>query len=164
MNFSLQTSFPAPAATVIRMFVDRDYVERKYRLLDVSDFAITDLQKQGDDFAVSFQFRAAGQSNIPEFARKLVGETIRVKQVERWNSKTLRGSIDIEIAGAPAKVQAAMQLVASAADSSVLKFDWTVHCGVPLLGGKVEKVIADDVQRRVAADGKASIALVPHYL
>jgi hypothetical protein len=80
MNFSIELQYPAAAETVMKMIVDRHYFERKYQALEVADFEITDDRLSADAFSIDFRFRAAGATNIPEFARKFVGDAIRVKQ------------------------------------------------------------------------------------
>jgi hypothetical protein len=163
MNFSIELQYPAAAETVMKMVVDKRYFERKYQALEVADFTITQHQVSDQTFGIDFRFRAAGATNIPEFAKKFVGDAIRVKQAERWQIAQRKGTIDIDIAGAPVSVHADMQLFAKDANRSMLRLDWTIRCGVPLLGGKVEKLIAEDVRRRAEADGAISAKLVSEY-
>lgn len=163
MQFQIDLRYPASADQAMKMLVDRAYFERKYQKLDVGDFLITQHESTSDRFAIGFQFRAAGQTRVPDFARKIVGDSIRVRQSEYWTIAKRKGGIDIEIAGAPASVHADMALVAESPTRSVLKLDWTIRCGIPLLGGKVEKLIAEDVHRRSEADGAVSIALLELY-
>ena len=163
MNFSIELQYPAAAETVMKMVIDKRYFERKYQALEVADFAITNHQLSSEAFSIDFRFRAAGATNIPDFAKRFVGDAIRVKQTERWQIAQRKGSIDIDIAGAPVSVHADMQLSAKGAKQSTLRLDWTVRCGVPLLGGKVEKLIAEDVRRRAEADGAISARIVGEY-
>lgn len=147
----------------MKMTTDKRYFERKYQALEVADFAVTDHRLFAEIFSIDFRFRAAGATHIPDFAKRFVGDAIRVKQAERWQIAQRKGSIDIDIAGAPVSVHADMQLSAKGAKQSMLKLDWTIRCGVPLLGGKVEKLIAEDVRRRAEADGAISARLVSEY-
>lgn len=162
MKFSSELKYPQPVVVVMKMFTDPAYFERKYQALEVSDYAVIK-HVAGDDFSLQYRFRAAGDTRVPDFARKLVGDAIRVTQTDAWVVPRRVGRIDIEITGAPASVHADMRLEAVGVKASVLKLDWTIRCGIPLLGGKVEKLIAEDVQRRTAADGKISIKLLDAY-
>lgn len=163
MKFSSELKYPQPVDVVMKMFTDPVYFERKYQALEVSDFAVTQ-HVPGDRFSFHYRFRAAGDIRVPDFARRLVGDAIRVSQIDAWHVSERIGRIDIEIAGAPASVHADMMLQAAGAKASVLKLDWTVRCSIPLLGGKIEKLIAEDVQRRTAADGKVSVQLLERYV
>ncbi|WP_299697057.1 DUF2505 domain-containing protein [Hydrocarboniphaga sp.] len=162
MKFTSELKYPKPVDVVMKMFTDPAYFERKYQALEVSDFAVTQ-HVAGDSFSLRYRFRAAGETRVPDFARKLIGDAIRVGQVDAWHVSRRVGTIDIEIGGAPASVHADMKLEADSAKTSVLKLDWQVRCGIPLIGGKIEKLIAGDVQRRTAADGQVSIKLLADY-
>ncbi|WP_428312573.1 DUF2505 domain-containing protein [Hydrocarboniphaga sp.] len=162
MKFSSELKYPRPPAVVMKMFTDPAYFERKYQALEVSDYAVIQ-HVAGENFSLQYRFRAAGDTRVPDFAKKLVGDAIRVTQTDAWQVSSYVGQIDIEITGAPASVHADMRLQAAGAKASVLKLDWTIRCGIPLLGGKVEKLIADDVQRRTAADGGISVKLLKDY-
>jgi hypothetical protein len=162
MKFESELKYPAAAGVVMKMFTDPAYFERKYRALEVLDFAVIQ-HVGGENFSMHYRFRAAGGTRVPDFARKLVGEAIRISQVDAWRVSRRVGTIDIEIIGAPASVHADMQLEAAGAAASVLKLAWQVRCGIPLIGGKIEKLIAEDVQRRTEADGKVSVGLLADY-
>lgn len=162
MKFNTELKYPQPVAVVLKMFTDPRYFERKYQALEVADFAIT-RHVEGDNFSIEYRFRAAGDTRVPDFAKKLVGDAIRVRQVDAWQVSKRVGTIDIDISGAPASVRADMQIAAAGAKASVLTLQWQVRCGIPLIGGKVEKLIAEDVQRRTAADGKVSVKLLEAY-
>lgn len=162
MKFSSELKYPQPPAVVMKMFTDPAYFERKYQALEVSDYAVI-RHAAGENFSLQYRFRAAGDTRVPDFAKKLVGDAIRVTQTDAWQVSRYVGQIDIEITGAPASVHADMRLEGAGAKASVLTLDWTIRCGIPLLGGKVEKLIAEDVQRRTAADGRISVKLLKDY-
>jgi hypothetical protein len=163
MKFTNTLKYPQPVDVVMKMFTDPAYFAAKYKALEVSDYAVTK-HVAGDDFSFKYRFRASGETQVPEFAKKLVGDAIRVTQVDAWKVPQRVGTIDIEITGAPASVHADMKLEAAGAKACVLKLDWQVKCGIPLLGGKIEKIIAEDVQRRTAADEKISVKLLAAYV
>lgn len=162
MKFSSELRYPRPAAVVMKMLTDPAYFERKYQALEVADFALAE-HVAGERFSISYRFRAAGQTRVPEFAKKFVGDSIRVSQTDSWRVSERIGAIDIQIGGAPVSVHADMKLEPAGAKACVLKLDWQLRCSIPLIGGKVEKIIAEDVQRRSAADEKVSVQLLEAY-
>jgi len=161
LKYSTELKYPRPADVVIKMFTDRAYFEKKYQSMDVTDFKV-DTVVTGDPFTIRCRYSAAGDINVPDFAKKLIGEAIRVTQTDVWQVAKRTGTIDIEILGAPVTVHADMKLVSSGA-GSVLKLDWQFRCSIPLLGGKIEKLIAEDVERRTAMDARVSIKLLEAY-
>ena len=142
----------------MHLFTDPDYFRREYQAMEVGDPQYVSHRREGDEFSSYYRFRATGRTSIPAFARKFVGDAIRVQQTDRWRAARHSGRIDIEIAGVPATgVGAQMRPTPKGARACRLSPDWVIRCSLPLLGGKVEKLIAEDVERRMIDDGRVSV-------
>jgi hypothetical protein len=77
---------------------------------------------------------------MPDIARKFVGESLTVTQLETWDAPAADGSrqstISLKIAGAPLDVSAVQRLV-SADGGTRIELEGNVTSSVPFLGGKI---------------------------
>lgn len=82
---------------------------------------------------------------LPGFAQKFVGDEITIVQRETWTSPT---SCDVELAipGKPGEARGTMRLVESGGTTTE-EIDLDLSVRVPLVGGKVEGLIADVLAR-----------------
>lgn len=91
---------------------------------------------------------------IPGFARKIVGDEIQLVQSEDW-SDSANAALTVVIPGKPGRFDATITLTGSES-GSVETIDGDLVVSIPLLSGKLEKLIAgllDEalrVEKRVA--------------
>jgi hypothetical protein len=106
------------------------------------------------DVVVIEQVRSA--DDIPSFAKKFVGDEILIVQTENWTSPT-SADVRLTIPGKPGEAVGTMELVeAGGTTTEVVDLDLTVK--IPLVGGKIEQMIADmvgfalDVEQKVGRE------------
>jgi hypothetical protein len=87
---------------------------------------------------------------LPGFARKIVGEEIRIVQSESWSDGS-QGRITVTVPGKPGDMTGTATLVGDA-DGVTEKVDMTVKVSLPLIGGKVEGLIADMLVKALRAE------------
>lgn len=151
-----------PAASVLKMYSDRGYFERKYATLDgVKDFEILECESKADTFRIRHRSQQRSDIAVPDFAKKFLGEYSTVIQSDTWNLKTGVGRLEIELKGVPLKISADMKVAGDPAATN--RFKWVISCAIPLLGGKLERLIADDVRAKSAADQILSNRLLADY-
>lgn len=78
---------------------------------------------------------------IPAFATNFVGDEISIVQEEEWRTPT-EGDITVTIPGKPGDMSGRATLAARG-DATVETVDLTIKVGIPLVGGRIEKLIAD---------------------
>jgi uncharacterized protein DUF2505 len=98
---------------------------------------------------------AHATDRIPSFAQKLVGSEIRFVQEESWTS-TSDADIHVTIPGKPGDMTGSTSLTQSGADV-VQHVDLAVKVSIPLVGGKVEGLIADFLGKAFAAENKVGV-------
>jgi hypothetical protein len=91
-----------------------------------------------------------GTDRLPGFAKKIVGERINIVQSERWTGGT-HGDITVTVPGKPGEMTGTATL-AQDADGVTEKVDMTVTVRLPLIGGKVEGLIADMLTKALRAE------------
>lgn len=162
MKFELKHSYDKPADAVLKMYSDRAFFERKYKEIGAWDIAVLEHEKSEKKFRIKCRFTVKNDAPLPEFAKKFLGESTVITQSDTWDLKAMTGRIETEIKGAPVKVSAEMTLK-NGGSGSVNEMRWNVSCGIPLIGGKLESVVADDVKAKSKADETASRKILASY-
>jgi hypothetical protein len=80
-------------------------------------------------------------AGVPSFARKFAGETTHAVQTEEWSSRT-EAALSVRTPGKPTEIRGRLTLSADGA-GTVEAFEGEVTVKVPLIGGKLEALMAD---------------------
>jgi hypothetical protein len=96
--------------------------------------------------------QAHGTSAIPSFARKFVGDELVFVQEETWSSVEA-ADVQVTIPGKPGEMTGGTRLQQTGADV-VHVFELAVRVSVPLVGGKVEDLVAGFIGHAFAAENK----------
>ncbi|MGZ4427635.1 MAG: DUF2505 domain-containing protein [Nocardioidaceae bacterium] len=80
-------------------------------------------------------------AGVPAFARKITGDSTRAVQTEHW-SDGVRATLTVTTPGKPAEITGTLTLVGDGA-TTVEAFEGEVKAKVPLIGGKLESLLAD---------------------
>jgi len=95
---------------------------------------------------------AHGTDRVPSFARKFVGEEIPIRQVERWSADHT-ADIEVTIPGKPGEISGSA-LLDQRGEIAVETVDLSVRVGIPLVGGKIEDLIAGLLLKAFKAENK----------
>ena len=142
-----------PGATVhdvFAMFADPAYRKAVSEYQHVVDFRC-DITPNGDGMDVRVE-QAHGTDRMPSFAQKFVGSEIRFVQEEAWASPA-SATILVTIPGKPGDITGTETLAQSGEDV-VQTIDIAVKLSMPLVGGKLEDMIAGFVGRVFDAENK----------
>jgi hypothetical protein len=162
MQFNDKHTFDKPAAAVLKMFSDKAYFERKYQEFGYKNIKVLEHAVDAKRFRIKVQYEAPNSAPVPDFARKFLGATNTVTQSDTWDLEKKTGRIEAEIKGVPVKVSADMRLADEGAGSAnTLK--WNLSCGIPLLGGKLEQIVASDIQSKSKGDVARSREILKGY-
>ena len=77
---------------------------------------------------------------VPSFAKKFVGESTRAINTMLW--KGLSAAYDVETPGKPTSMSGTAT-IAARGTGSTLTYDLDVKASVPLIGGKLEKLVVE---------------------
>ena len=109
------------------------------------------ITQQGDGMSVFVdQHRPADE--VPSFARKVVGDEINIQQREEWSSPS-DASLEVAIPGKPGQMKGTVHL-AGDAGGTIETVAVDVKVSIPLIGGKVEGLIADMLVKALRAENK----------
>jgi hypothetical protein len=147
-------TYPATTvAAVYAMLGDPAYRKAVGDYQRVTDFSC-EIEPSGIGTRVRLE-EAHGTDRIPGFAQKLVGQEIRFVQEETWSSPST-GDIHVTIPGKPGDITGTTSLTQSG-DDVIERIDLEVLVSIPLVGGKVEDLIADFVRRAFDAENKVGV-------
>ncbi len=162
MKFEDKHTFDKPAATVIKMFSDRVYFERKYKDLGFTDIEVLEHEKTDSKFRIKVRYVAKNDVALPEFAKKFIPAKMVVVQQDAWDLKRMTGRLEVEIRGTPVKVACDMTLKDEGKGSANL-LKWTISCPIPLVGSKLEQLTADDIRAKAANDIATTRRILADY-
>ena len=141
-------TYDAPVEAVAAMLADPAFREEVCDYQRVISKKVT-VTQSGDavDVVIDMVQPARG---IPGFAQKFVGDTINIVQSESWSSPT-QGDITVTIPGKPGEMSGTAVLVESGS-GTVETVDLTVKVNIPLVGGKLEGLIAGLLEKALVAE------------
>lgn len=162
MKFEERHTFDQPAEKVMHMYADKAFFDRKYREVGAIECELLDHQRTDARFSVKYRLVMKSDAPLPEVAKKILGDTVKMVQQDAWDIGKRTGRIDIEIKGAPLKISADMKLI-DEGGKGVNVQNWNVSCSIPLVGGKIEAAIAEDIKAKSKRDLAVSRKLILEY-
>lgn len=154
-------AFTQDADLILRMFSDQAYFEQKYAQT-ASACEIVECEKTDSRFRIKAKLKMPTEAPVPGFAKKFIADSMTVIQQDTWDLNSRKGKLEIEIVGAPISVSADMELV-STDKGCENRMRWTFTCKVPLVGGKVEQMIQNDVCAKAPRDLEVSRKIAATY-
>ena len=154
-SVTVELRYPGRTVEEVRaMLADPDFRLAVCTYQAVEDSAVTIEEYDDGSMTVDLD-RTYGTAQVPSFARKFVGNTIDLLQREEWTSPT-QGTFEVTIPGKPAEMSGTAKLVQSGPDTvETVRMD--VRVGVPLLGGKLEDMVAGLLKDAFRAENKVGL-------
>jgi hypothetical protein len=87
---------------------------------------------------------------IPGFAKKFVGDEINLVQTETWTDAEY-AQVEVVIPGKPGEMTGTIQL-SEAGGVTTERLEMTIKVNIPLVSGKIEKLIADLLRKALKAE------------
>lgn len=163
MKKNIKIKFPESADVVIKMYTDKDYFLSKYKNLGADNIALLDESSEGNKFSINVKRCLPADVPLPSFAKKFFSGKMTIVQRDTWDASSKIGRLDIEFKGVPVDASCDMKLV-DEEDGSALLMDWNMSVKVPLIGGKLEKVLMEDMTKKVELDHIESVKLLHSYM
>lgn len=146
--------YDAPPQAVFDMLSDPAFREAVCTAMGVVSADVT-LERTGSGFTLVVD-QEQRTDDLPSFARTFAGETTRAVQREAWADST-GGTVRIEAPGKPTTVTGTVTLRAEGSGTrEVVELD--VKVKVPLLGGKLEKLMSEKITAGLDAEHGVGVA------
>jgi hypothetical protein len=146
-RFEHRTSFAAPVDTVYSTLVDEAFLTA--RLRDIGGKGAALLNHETSENGAVYRLRqGVDAKHLPSAVRSILSGDLVVEREERWQGREFTGRATIS--GVPAEIRSRGRLT----DSAALVINAEVKVGIPLIGGKIEKVVAEQVTKLLAAEAE----------
>jgi hypothetical protein len=138
MRFRHELAYDAPPAEVLAMINDPLFWDKVGEAnAALSCTATVGTEGETTRVTIDQEQKVVG---VPSFAKKFVGDHIRIVQAEAWTSPE-RAVLEVEIPGKPGHLKGEITLKHGSGTVETVSGEIKVH--VPMLGGKLEKLIGD---------------------
>ena len=142
MKFRHELSYDAGPDRVFEMLADPAFREAVCAAQDVLA-AEVDLERSGAGFSLTVD-QQQRTDDLPSFARTFAGDSTRAVQREVWEDST-GGTLRIETPGKPSEISGTITLRPEGSGTvEIVELELRVR--VPLIGGKLEKLMGDKVR------------------
>ena len=136
--------YPRSTAELFAVLTDVQYLKKKYEAAGATDVEVLECEQDGGEIVV--KTRRMVRTNPPGLIKKFLPSRTGVVETHSWevtDSETKRGTVSMDIEGAPVKLQAAMTLNPTESGcENVIEFTTTVS--LPLFSRKVAKFVESD--------------------
>jgi hypothetical protein len=147
MELKLSASYDATPEEVFAIVTDKTFREQACEKTKALSYDVNVSQSSGDTVVrVSREMEA---KDIPDMAKKFVGQTLTVVQTETWHPAAADGSrkadVSGEIANTPVTLKGTASITPNGAQT-VQAIDLDVKVAVPLIGRKMEPFVVDAIR------------------
>lgn len=157
MFVHIELRYRASVATVAAMLSDPAYGRARVAASGATAGHVEIIDGAQGAFTVTTR-RSTPTDQISANIRQFVGTSLEVRQIEAWEAPrgdTRRGTVVVEIAGAPVRMTGTTSLVRDGEDASLLTYAGEVKAGVPLFGAAIEEAAARAVRSALEAEQQA---------
>jgi hypothetical protein len=147
-RFSHDLTYDAPLAAVDAMLMDPSFRERASDAQGAIRRSVSIGEEPDGVTVVVDQVQTA--EGIPGFARKFVGDEINLVQTETWTDAE-NARVEVVIPGKPGEMTGTINLSESGGVTTE-RLEMTIKVNIPLVGGKIENLIADLLRKALKAE------------
>jgi hypothetical protein len=140
-QLALRHRYPTSPERMRELVTDQHYLRAKLRAVGGPGAELVSWQQNDDGVTVVLHQAVPGEA-MPSFLRAMLPGNLTIRRTETWRG--CRGSVEAVVDGAPGTITGVMDLEPDAA-GCVLGSQLTVEVPLPLIGGKVEKIVIDNI-------------------
>ncbi len=155
-----EVHYNATPDTVAGMLADRDFNEQVSERMGALAHTVEVDGDPAGSFTVT-TVRTLPTDGFPDIARKFVGDTVDVRQTDRWKASegdgSRAGTISVEVVGAPLRLTGTLGLTPEG-DGTKETFEAELKAGVPLIGGTLERAAEPAIRAAIRQQIKVGTA------
>lgn len=153
-----RSTFPAPAAIVYSTLVDKAFLTERLRTIGGKGAALLAHSRAGSDVLAAATFRmrqGVDASRLPGAVRSILNGDLVVEREERWapEGEHYAATSQVTISGVPGEIRGRSRITAQGSGSALVTTA-QVKVNIPLIGGRLEKVVGDQVGKLLAAEAE----------
>lgn len=147
-RFSLDLTYDAPLTDVGEMLMESAFREQVCDAQGAIRKTVGIAEEAGGRVVLIDQVQPA--VGLPSFATKFVGDEINLVQTEHW-SDIENARVEVVIPGKPGQMTGTVKLTESGGVTTE-RVEMDIKVGIPLVGGKIEGLIADLLKKALRAE------------
>lgn len=148
-----RASWDRPADTVYSVLVDADHLAARLKELGGNDPAL--LEHSVDSSGARLRLRhSVPVEFLPSAIRRFTGDDLVLDRSETWVPRAAggyEGTVEVKVRGLPGTISGTQSLVDSGG-GSVTDVKGTVSVSVPMVGGRIEGVVVEQVGQLLDAE------------
>ena len=146
MELKLSASYDATPEEVFAIITDATFREQACQKTKALSYDVQ-VSESGGDTIVRVS-REMPSDDVPDFARKFVGQTLTLIQTETWHAAAADGSRKADVVGEISNTPVILKGTASISGGAhaVQAIDLDVKVAVPLIGKKMEPFVVDAIR------------------
>ena len=154
MKLRHEITYDAPAADVWTMLSDPAFRQKSCEAMGVLSCTVA-IDRVDHGMKVRID-QVQPTEGIPSFAKKFAGETTEAVQVEEWSDRS-NATLSVKTPGKPTEISGTLTLTESGGRTTEV-FDGECKVKVPLIGGKLEGLMAELFKKGMNKEHGAGVA------
>jgi Protein of unknown function (DUF2505) len=154
-SIDYRSTLAFPAEKVFATMTDEEYLRARLRELGGPGSDLLEYEASPENARYRLR-QGLSERDLPPVVGKVVGGDLHIERTEtlrRSGTGSYDGDVDVRIAGVPASAGGTMKLADGASgDGSLFEVNADVAVNVPLIGGKIEEIVAAQVRRLLEAE------------
>ena len=144
--------YDAPATEVFALFNDPDFIAGRLEDSGAPDATVMTVDSTADGVKIVTR-QSIPASVLPSMVASMISGDPATERVEDWKADgdSYVADFSVVVKGAPASIKGTMTL-APAGDGSTLTVKGEAAVPIPLFGGKIEAVIAQQIGKLLASE------------
>jgi Protein of unknown function (DUF2505) len=157
MRIAKSIEYAATPEAVFAVLSDAKFQEAKCAATAAVRHSAT-VNTVGDRTVITTE-RILPSDGLPDFAKSMVGDTLKVTETQEWgpasDDGSRQGTVEMGVAGAPISLTGTLSLAPGGA-GTVEQLDAELKARVPLVGGKIEKAAAPPIQEAIDIEARTA--------
>jgi hypothetical protein len=150
-----RAGFGYPAQRVHAVLIDEVYLRERLARIGGERSELVSHEVAGDTVR-AVMHQGIDAQHLPPVVQRVAGGGVLIERTETWplaSGEPYRGTIEASVRGMPGSLDGATVL-AGTADGSELELRAQVRVSIPLVGGKIEAVISEQLGLLLRAEAK----------
>jgi len=161
MEFTSAQDFPAGLDQLWAAFGHPEYPRQKYLALGATRVRLHRFEATAQSIEVDLERDVPLiKSRLPAWARKLLGSEQTVRHRTAWRrigASQIAAELDIAPSGLPVRACGAGTIVELPSGTARMGLAWHIESSLPLMGGKLERLFADQVRDALDDDYRFTV-------
>ncbi|WP_137812644.1 DUF2505 domain-containing protein [Gandjariella thermophila] len=160
-----RTSTPWDADRVHAALVDPAFLRDRLAALGGPGAEL--VEHRVDDGAVTVRLRhGIPPEEVPAAVRPFLGSGLKLERIETWHGDgpgRYSGTVRLDTSGLPGEIAGATAVQNLPAGGSELSVDGEVKVSIPLVGGKIEDIVAEQVRKLLAREADFALEWIAEH-